>query len=124
MQNIVPALREHQATLVALTPQTPTHSLKMVEAHKLDFEILSDPGNAYAAALGLRFELPAELREIYRGFGIDLPAVNGEPSWTLPIPGRVVVDRNRVVRAVDVDPDYTVRPEPEVTLEEVKRLAD
>ena len=124
MQNIVPALREHQATLVALTPQTPTHSLKMVEAHKLDFEILSDPGNAYAAALGLRFDLPAELREIYRGFGIDLPAVNGEPSWTLPIPGRVVVDRNRVVRAVDVDPDYTVRPEPEVTLEEVKRLAD
>lgn len=124
MQNIVPALRQHRATLVALTPQQPTHSLKMVEAHKLDFEILSDPGNAYAAALGLRFELPAELREIYRGFGIDLPAVNGEPSWTLPIPGRVVVDRNRVVRAVDVDPDYTVRPEPEVTLEEVKRLAD
>lgn len=124
MQNIVPALRDHQATLVALTPQQPTHSLKMVEAHKLDFEILSDPGNAYAAALGLRFELPAELREIYRSFGIDLPAFNGDPSWTLPIPGRVVVDRNRVVRAVDVDPDYTLRPEPEVTLEEVKRLAD
>lgn len=109
---------------MALTPQLPAHSLKMVEAHKLDFEILSDPGNAYAAALGLRFELPVELREIYRSFGIDLPAVNGDPSWTLPIPGRIVVDRQGIVRAVDVDPDYTVRPEPEVTLEEVKRLAD
>ena len=124
MQNIVPTLRQHRSTLVALTPQLPTHSLKMVEAHKLDFEILSDPGNAYAAALGLRFELPVELREIYRSFGIDLPAVNGDPSWTLPIPGRIVVDRQGIVRAVDVDPDYTVRPEPEVTLEEVKRLAD
>ncbi len=124
MQNIVPALSEHRATLVALTPQQPAHSLKMVEAHQLDFEILSDPGNAYAAALGLRFELPAELREIYRSFGIDLPAVNGDPSWTLPIPGRVVVDGKGVVRAVDVDPDYTVRPEPDVTLEEVARLAD
>ena len=124
MQNIVPTLRQHRSTLVALTPQLPAHSLKMVEAHKLDFEILSDPGNAYAAALGLRFELPVELREIYRSFGIDLPAVNGDPSWTLPIPGRIVVDRQGIVRAVDVDPDYTVRPEPEVTLEEVKRLAD
>lgn len=124
MQNIVPTLRQHRSTLVALTPQLSAHSLKMVEAHKLDFEILSDPGNAYAAALGLRFELPVELREIYRSFGIDLPAVNGDPSWTLPIPGRIVVDRQGIVRAVDVDPDYTVRPEPEVTLEEVKRLAD
>jgi len=124
LQNIVPTLRQHRSTLVALTPQLSAHSLKMVEAHKLDFEILSDPGNAYAAALGLRFELPVELREIYRSFGIDLPAVNGDPSWTLPIPGRIVVDRQGIVRAVDVDPDYTVRPEPEVTLEEVKRLAD
>lgn len=123
MQNIVSALREHRATLVALTPQQPAHSLKMLEDHKLDFEILSDPGNQYAAALGLRFELPVELREIYRSFGIDLPAVNGDPSWTLPMPGRIVVDRSGVVRGVDVDPDYTIRPEPELTLAEVARVA-
>jgi len=109
---------------VALTPQQPAHSLKMLEDHKLGFEILSDPGNQYAAALGLRFELPAELRAIYQSFGIDLPAVNGEPSWTLPMPGRVVVDRGGVIRSVDVDPDYTIRPEPELTLGEVARLEE
>ncbi len=123
MQNMVPALRNLGATLVALTPQQPAHSLKMVEAHKLDFELLSDPENAYAAALGLRFALPPELREIYRGFGIDLPVVNGDDSWTLPMPGRIVVDVRGVVRAVEVDPDYTHRPEPEATLREVERLS-
>jgi len=38
------------------------------------------------------------------------------------MPGRLVVDRSGVVRAVDVDPDYTVRPEPDATLAEVRRL--
>ena len=94
----------------------------MVENHDLGFDILSDPGNAYAASLGLRFELPPEIREIYSGFGIDLPACNGEDSWTLPMPGRIVVDSGGVVRATDVDPDYTARPEPEATLAELAKL--
>lgn len=94
----------------------------MVENHKLDFDILSDPGNAYAASLGLRFRIPDDVREIYMTFGIDLPACNGEDSWTLPMPGRIVVDRDGVVRATDVDPDYTARPEPEATLAELAKL--
>jgi peroxiredoxin len=122
LQDIVEPLARLNTTLVALTPQVPSHSLKMIESHKLGFDILSDPGNAYAAQLGLRFEIPPEIKEIYLGFGIDLPACNGEPSWTLPMPGRVIVDRQGVVRAVDVDPDYTVRPEPQRTLEQVQAL--
>lgn len=123
LQDIVGSLKEHGATLVALTPQLPAHSLKMIEAHTLGFDILSDPGNAYAAQLGLRFEIPPEIQTIYRGFGIDLPACNGEASWTLPMPGRIVVDKQGIVRATDVDPDYTVRPEPEKTLAQVVALA-
>ena len=60
---------------------------------------------------------------IYRAFGIDLPKCNGEDSWTLPMPGRLVIDRDGTVRAVDVDPDYTVRPEPAKTLADVRALA-
>lgn len=95
----------------------------MIEKNGLEFDILSDPGNAYAAALGLRFELPPELQAIYRGFGIDLPVCNGDDSWTLPMPARIVVDRAAIVRVADVDPDYTVRPEPEKTLADVMALA-
>lgn len=115
-------MRNLGATLVALSPQLPEHGLSIVEKHQLGFDILSDPGNDYAAKLGLRFQLPPELKAIYASFGIDLPAFDGDDSWTLPMPGRIIIDRQGIVRSVDVDPDYTVRPEPARTLAEVAAL--
>lgn len=108
--------------MVALTPEIQTHSLDLMEKQGLGFDILSDPGNTYAAELGLRFELPEELQRVYEGFGISLPATNGDDSWTLPIPARLVVDPGGIVRAVDIDPDYTRRPEPQKTVDDVKAL--
>ena len=84
--------------------------------------MLSDPGNAYAAELGLRFEISPDVKEIYGGFGIDLPKVNGDDSWTLPIPARLVIDQGGIVRAADIDVDYTRRPEPDKTVADVAAL--
>ena len=109
------------ATLVALTPQLPEHSQTMVERHKLGFDLLSDPGNEYAAELGIRFDVPEDLKTVYRSLGIILDQHSGTDSWTLPMPGRIVVDSSAVVRAASFDPDYTHRPEPEVVLEELAR---
>ncbi len=122
MQAIAKTLEEKGARLVAITPQLAENSRTMIERHKLGFDILSDPGNAYAAELGLRFEVPADLREVYLSFGIDLPKHNGEDSWTLALPARLVVDRGGIIRAIDADPDYTRRPEPEKTLQDVIEL--
>lgn len=122
LQSIASPLEDLGATLVALSPQLPAHGLGIVEKHGLSFDILSDPHNDYAAALGLRFTLPAELQSIYASFGIDLPLFDGDDSWTLPMPGRIVIDSRGIVRAVDVDPDYTVRPEPEATLAVVREI--
>ncbi|MCG8546865.1 MAG: AhpC/TSA family protein [Alphaproteobacteria bacterium] len=122
MQEIADAIANHGATLVALTPQLPEHSLGMIEKHGLTFDMLSDPGNAYATQLGLTFALPDDLREVYSGFGIDLPKHNGEASWTLPMPGRFVIDSGGVIRAADVDPDYTRRPEPQKALDDLAAL--
>ncbi len=94
----------------------------MIEKHGIAFDMLSDPGNDYAAELGIRFDITPEVKEIYGGFGIDLPKVNGDDSWTLPIPARLVIDASGVVRAADIDVDYTRRPEPEKTVADVKAL--
>ncbi len=94
----------------------------MIEKHGIEFDMLSDPGNAYAAELGIRFQVSPEVQEIYGVFGIDLPKVNGDDSWTLPIPARLVVDTGGIVRAADIDVDYTRRPEPDKTLADVKAL--
>ncbi|MEN9725969.1 MAG: putative peroxiredoxin, partial [Pseudomonadota bacterium] len=117
MQGIVEPLKAMGVSLVAISPQVPARSLAMVENKPLGFELLSDPGNAYAASLGLRFKVPAEVEPIYRGFGINLAESNGDDSWTLPMPARLVVDGAGVVRDISADPDYTVRPEPAETLE-------
>jgi peroxiredoxin len=122
LQQNLEILKSHGASLVAITPQLPEHSRALAEKHRIAFDILTDPGNAYAAQLGLRFALPDDLRAVYQSFGIDLPKHNGDPSWTLPMPGRIVIDRAGIVRAVDVDPDYTRRPEPQKTLDDLAAL--
>lgn len=122
MQAVLKELDELGATLAALTPQLPEHNRTMREKNALNFHMLSDPGNAYAAELGLRFELPDDLKEVYKSLGIDLPKYNGDESWTLPIPARLVVDTGGVIRAADIDVDYTRRPEPSKTVEDVRRV--
>ena len=70
---------------------------------------------------GLWFKLPDDLKAAYLSFGNDLAVRYGEVSWTLPMPGRFVVDRGGVVRTADVDPDYESRPEPQQTVGDIKR---
>ena len=68
------------------------------------------------------FRLPDDLQQVYATFGISLPEHNGDESWELPLPTRMVVDGGGVIRSLDADPDYTVRPEPEASLEVVRGL--
>jgi peroxiredoxin len=111
LQEALPLFRELGANLVAISPQNPVNSRKSVRTNGLSFPILSDPGNATAAAFGLRFTLPDYLIELYKSLKNDLPAFNGDTSWTLPMPGRFVIGQDRVIRYAEVNPDYTQRPE-------------
>jgi peroxiredoxin len=122
LQQVTGVLKELGATICAISPQPPEATKPLIEKHRVTFDILSDHGNDYAAKLGLRFKLPDDLREAYLSFGNDLAERNGEDSWTLPMPGRFVIDRSGIVRTVDVDPDYRFRPEPQKTVDDVKAL--
>lgn len=122
MQQVTIKLKELGATICAITPQLQEASRPLIEKHKIAFDLLSDLGNEYAAKLGVRFKLPDDLKQVYLSFGNDLVVRNGEDSWTLAMPGRFVVDIKGIVRAVDVDPDYRYRPEPDKTVEDLKGL--
>jgi peroxiredoxin len=123
LQQVVGTLKEHGASIVAISPQLAEASRSLIEKQRISFDLLSDPGNEYAAELGLRFKLSNDLKAVYLSFGNDLAVRNGESSWALPMPGRFVVDRTGVVRAADVDPDYQYRPEPQKTIDDVKGLS-
>ena len=95
----------------------------MATKQKLTFPILWDEQSKVAVAFGLAFVLPEDLRKVYLGFGNDLAVRNGDPSWRLPVPARFVIDKTGMVRAVQADPDYTRRPEPETTLDALRKVA-
>jgi peroxiredoxin len=115
-------IRSLGASLVAISPQTPVNSRKSQRENKLSFPILSDHSGDTAAAFGIRFKLPVDLVKIYGMFKNDLAIVNGEPSWTLPMPARYVIDSDGVIVYAEINPDYTRRPEPSELFPSLQQL--
>ncbi|MCT9118213.1 AhpC/TSA family protein [Cupriavidus gilardii] len=112
INEVLPQLKALGASVVAISPQTAVNSRKSVRTNSLGFPVLSDTNNEVAAAFGLRFKLPDYLVDLYKKLKNDLPAFNGDPSWTLPMPARYVIGSDGVVLYSEVNPDYTHRPDP------------
>jgi peroxiredoxin len=108
---LLPRLSIFNARLVAISPQSPDESLSTVEKAALEFTVLSDPGSRLADRLGIAFEQAEDVLAAQRKLGLDLTKVNAEGAVRLPRPTVLVVDQDRTVRFVDVQPDYTARTE-------------
>lgn len=100
------------AQLVAISPQTPDHSLSMAEKNELAFRVLSDLGAEVIDRYGLRFEVDESLRALSESVGSDVGAHNGPAGWTLPAAATFVVGQNGIVRYAQVSGDWRERAEP------------
>jgi peroxiredoxin len=116
MNAIYPQIIEAGASLVAISPQTVHQSYLMADQHKLRFPLLSDAGSKVAHAFGLAYRVPEYQQEIYRRVFVNLPFVNGDESWQLPIPAGYILGRDGTVLYASANPDYTDRPEPSEVL--------
>jgi peroxiredoxin len=112
MNLILPLIEQAGATLVAISPQTVKQSFFMRDQHKLRFPLLSDAGNKVARQFGLTYRVPDDQRAVYQRAFVNLPFVNGDDSWELPIPATYIIDRNGSVLYASANEDYTERPEP------------
>jgi peroxiredoxin len=109
---LVPALAERGAQLIAVSPQKPDGSLSMQEKHELSFPVLSDPGNALATALGVLMPDPGEeVLAAQRRLGLDVTEVNADGTGTLPLATVAIAGPDTVLRWIDVRPNYTARTE-------------
>ncbi len=115
-------MQAHGASLIAISPQTPDHSLTVTEKNALQFEVLSDAGNNVARQFGLAFRFVDELQATFEKMGIQLPEYNGDDAWELPIPGTYVIDQDGTIRLAYVDANYTTRLEPGDILESLQGL--
>lgn len=123
LQDALPEIAATGASVVAISPQVAVNGRKSVRQNRLEFPILSDPGNDVAAAFGLRFALPDYLVDLYKSLRNDLPAFNGDHSWTLPMPARYVISPQGTIAYAEVNPDYTRRPDPTELLPVLHHLA-
>lgn len=131
MNAIVVELKKLGASLVGISPQTVHQSFLMADQHKLEFPLLSDQGNKVARHFGLVYRVPDYQQDVYRRAFTNLPFMNGDESWELPIPGTYIVgtksaaesresfpsseaDSKRVAQVLYAysNPEYTERPEP------------
>jgi peroxiredoxin len=120
MNLILPQIQQAGASLVAISPQTVQQSFFMADQHKLKFSLLSDPGNQVAHLFRLTYRVPADQQAVYRRAFINLPFVNGDESWELPIPATYILDRDGAVLYAAADEDYGNRPEPADVLEALR----
>ena len=135
MNAIVSQLQQRGASLIAISPQTVHQNFLMADQHQLRFPLLSDAGSKVAKLFGLAYRVPEYQQEIYARAFVNLPFVNGDESWQLPIPATYIarigktasmnmqstVRQGKVIYAFP-NPNYTDRPEPAALLELVAQL--
>jgi peroxiredoxin len=122
LQEIYSEVRALGAGLVVITPELERYTRGLRRKLNLSFDIVTDLHLKVAEQFGLVFTLPDYLRELYKSFGSTLDRFNDEPGYRLPMPARYIVDQKGVIRAADVNADYTIRPEPSETLGRLRNL--
>jgi len=109
------------AALVAISPETPDHSLSTQEKNELGFRVLSDRGNRVANAFGIAYVLPQQVQDRFKG-KFDLAVFNGDDTATLPLAATYIIARDGTVAWAYVQEDYRERAEPDAIIEALDRL--
>ena len=122
LQEVHSEIRALGAQIVAITPELERYTRLVHGKSNLTFDILSDPHLKTAEQFGLIYVLPDYLRELYKGFGVTLDKFNDESEYRLPMPARYIIDSGGIIRAADVNADYTIRPEPAETVRQLSEL--
>ena len=112
---LLPRIREKNATLVAISPQRIDPRLP----DQPGLVVLSDRNNQLAESLGLAFTLPQAVQQLYMEFGFNLPVINGDNSWRLPIPATYIVAPNGSIQYAYLNADPRQRAEPELVLRQL-----
>jgi peroxiredoxin len=122
LQAIDSEVRGLGARIVTLTPEIERYTREVHRKLNLTFDILTDLRLKTAEQFRLLFALPDYLRDLYRSVGITMDKFHDETNYRSPMPARYVIDKEGIIRAADVNADYTVRTDPAETLRQLRTL--
>ena len=112
LNRTVPEFERTGASLVAISPQALNQAYFMHDQHKLRFPLLVDSENKIARQFGIAYRVPDYQQQLFSSVFINLPHINGDASWELPLPATFVVGRDGRICYAYVNVDYTERAEP------------
>jgi peroxiredoxin len=116
-RDLYSAVRKRGALLVGISPQTVRQNDFTAVQHGLDFPILTDAGCRVASLFGLAYEVAPPQQRYYRTILVNIPLVNGDASWRLPLPATYILGQDGTVLYADAHADFRVRPEPRDVLD-------
>jgi peroxiredoxin len=112
-QAVLPLIAAAGASIVAISPEKPDDTVSTAEKNALSFPVLSDVGHTVGKAFGVVYAFTEDLRGVYEGFKLDIPAKNGTPDdWSLPLSATYVIGADGVVLFADTRVDYRERTDP------------
>jgi peroxiredoxin len=112
-QAALPRILAAGASLVAISPEKPDDTVATAEKNALSFPVLSDIGQQVGRAFGVVYAFTKEVRTVYDGFGLDIPAKNGTPDdWSLPLSATYVIGTDGTILFADTRVDYRERTDP------------
>lgn len=115
-RDALPQVRAAGANFVAISPQKVQHNAFTADQHKLAFPVLSDSGNRLAKQFGIVYRVPEEQEQLYRRSFVNLPHLNGDESWELPLAATFVIAPDGTIKCAFIQADYRERAEPATVL--------
>lgn len=110
-------------SLLAISPEKPEYSRKIIGIQKLNFDILHDQSNQLAQQFGVKFAIGADMTELYRDkLHINLKLYHGDDEWALPMPARFLIDTAGTIRYAEATADHMERPDPEELMKVLRDL--
>ena len=122
LREIDSEVRALGARIRSSTPELERYTRALHKKLDLPFDILTDLHLKTAEQFQLVLTFPDYLRDLYKSFGSTLDRLHDESEYRLPMPARYIVDSNGLIRAADVNADYTIRPEPDETVKQLRTL--
>lgn len=120
-RDLYPAVREYGALMVGVSPQTTRQNDFTAGQHKIPFPLLHDSHCDMAQHFGIAYRVPPFHQQYFRSILVNIPFVNGDESWMLPLPATYVLAPDGTVLYAEAHADFRVRPEPGQVLKHLPR---
>jgi peroxiredoxin len=111
-RDLYDTVRAQHALLIGIAPQAARQNDFTITQHSLPFPLLSDAGAQVAEQFGLVYTVPPYLQRYYRSILVNIPFMNGDQSYRLPLPATYVLAQDATVLYARAYADFRVRPEP------------